>query len=130
MLNFLKRNAKFVVTLGVSLLIVAGLSTALIVTNVGSASARGRDRDRERPVLTEEQIAERVESIRERLEQRLADERITQEEFDEKIAALESGEYPIGRGGGRHGRIRGERNLNREDKPDKGDRDFSDKQDD
>ena len=136
MLNFIKRNAKFVVTIGVSVLVIAGLSTALILTNIGHGG-RSRDRDRgserisvsredrsenpevrgayeaaenrtrrndrreraEREPLTEEQIAERVESIREKLAQRLEDEKITQEEYDEKIAALESGEYPLhGRG--------------------------------
>ena len=112
MLDFIKRNAKFVVTIGVSFLIVAGLSAALIATNVPSASARGRDRDRTREhvrvEMTEEQIAERVEHIRERLAQRLADGRITREEYDEKIAALESGEYPLdrSRGGGRGNRNR------------------------
>jgi uncharacterized membrane protein len=44
--------------------------------------------------LTEEQIAERVENARERLQQRLNDGRITQEEFNDRIAAIDSGEYP------------------------------------
>ena len=112
MLNFLKRNVKFVVTIGISVLVIAGLSTTLILTNVASASDRGRerrhDRDRSsvRMELTEEQLAEReqirqeraeqrVAKVREKLEQRLADGEITQEEFDEKIAALESGECPL-----------------------------------
>jgi len=126
MIDFLKRNVKFVVTIGVSVLVVAGLSTALLVTNIASASDRGRDRrDRgsirmehrekcesrergaEKPELTEEQIAERIANMKEKLEQRLADGKITQEEYDEKIAALDSGEYPIRdrskRGGGNKG---------------------------
>ena len=118
MLNFLKRNVKFVIIIGVSALVVAGLSTALLVTNVASASDRGRDRDPGRDrgsvrmELTEEQVAERIEHMRERLAQRLADGRITQEEYDERIAAIESGEFPVSgrrsRGSG-EGRVRGER---------------------
>lgn len=121
MLEFLKRNVKFVITIGVSVLVIAGLSTTLILTNVASASDRGRerrhDRDRNhvRIELTEEQLAEREQLRQERAEQRAADHRekleqrlaageITQEEFDEKIAALESGECPFPgrskRGGG------------------------------
>ena len=99
MKDFIKRNVKFVVTIGVSFLIIAGLTTALIVTNVGGGGRdRNRDRDRSRDSirmeLTEEQIAERTENARERLEQRLAEGRITQEEFNERSAAIESGEYP------------------------------------
>jgi len=109
MLDFLKRNVKLVITIGASFLVIAGLSTALLVTNVASASERGRDRGRDRDrssvrmELTEEQLAERAQLKQERLEQRAADMRekleqrlangdITQEEYDEKIAALESGE--------------------------------------
>ena len=128
MLSFIKRNLKFVIVIAVSFVIIAGLSTALILTNVGTGHARGRDRDRgssriervERVELTEEQIAERLESRRERLEQRLADGRITQEEYDERIAAIESGEYvPGSRGGGGSGsgsRSRGNKGGDREDK--------------
>ena len=111
MLNFLKRNVKFVVIIGVSVLVIGGLSTALFVTNIASAGERGRDggRDRDRGSirmeLTEEQIAERAEHMRERLTQRLEDGRITQEQYDERIAAIESGEFPMSgkrsRGGGR-----------------------------
>jgi len=96
-LSFLKRNIKVVIITGVSVFVIAGLSTALIVTNVASASGRSRDRGRDRTrvqiELTEEQIAERVENARERLQQRLNDGRITQDEFNERIAALDSGEY-------------------------------------
>jgi len=112
MLNFLKRNVKFVVVIGVSVLVVAGLSTALIVNNVAAAGHSGRDRGRDRDrgsarmELTEEQIAERVEHMKERLEQRLADERITQEQFDERMAAIESGDFQMS---GRRSRGNGER---------------------
>ena len=108
MLGFIKRNAKVVIISGVSFLLVAGLTVALVITNIGPvyARAQGRDRDRDRGSvrveLTEEQIAERAAIHRERLEQRLADGRITQEEFDERIAAIESGEYTArSRSGGR-----------------------------
>jgi len=114
MLNFLKRNVKFVIIIGVSVLVIAGLSTALLVTNVAMAGDRGRDRDRgsARMELTEEQIAERVENMKERLAQRLADGRITQEEYNERLAAIESGDFQMS---GRRtrdrgeGRVRGER---------------------
>jgi len=98
MLNFIKRNAKFVIVIGISFVLIAGLTAALIVTNVGTGHARGRDRDRSssRIELTEEQIAERIENRRDRLAQRLADGSITQEEYDARIAAIESGEYPSG----------------------------------
>jgi len=62
MLNFIKRNAKFVVVISVSFLIIAGLSTALIVTNIGSGGrGRNRDRDPERIAYSQEQRAERAE---------------------------------------------------------------------
>ena len=109
MINFLKRNIKAVIITGISVFVIAGLSTALVVTNVASASGRGRDgsreRNRVRVELTEEQIAERLENARERLQQRLDDGRITQEEFNEMSAAIDSGEYPFAgrnrRGGSR-----------------------------
>ena len=128
MLDFIKRNAKFVVTLGVSFLLVTGLTTALIVTNVSTASARGRDRNRahvtERTPLTEEQIAERTANALERLQQRLDDGRITQEQFDERLAAIESGEFRSSDRGGRRGRSPdGKRSLS-----DNCERDFSEKQ--
>jgi len=112
MLDFFKRNIKFVAVIGVSVLVIGGLSAALLVTNIASASDRGRERNRDRShqirvELTEEQRADRIEQAKEKLEQRLADEKITQEEFDEKMAALESGEYPANsrnkRGGGNKG---------------------------
>jgi len=109
MLEFIKRNVKFVVTIGVSFLIIAGLTTALIVTNVGGGRGHGRDHGREwsretmQVEMTEEQIAQRTERARERLEQKLADGSITQEEYDERLAAIESGEYPVS------GRERGSR---------------------
>jgi len=100
MLNFIKNNVKFVVAIGVSFVIIAGLTTALIVTNVGGGRGQSRDRNRDqiRVELTEEQIAERAENARERMEQRLQqrleDGRITEEEYNESRAAIESGEYP------------------------------------
>ncbi|MCL2663710.1 MAG: SHOCT domain-containing protein [Oscillospiraceae bacterium] len=108
---FLKRNIKVVIITGISVFVIAGLSTALIVTNVASARGRdgGRDRNRVRVELTEEQIAEREEHARERLQQRLDDGRITQDEFNERIAAIDSGEYQFS---GRSGRSR-DRNVER-----------------
>jgi len=110
-LSFLKRNIKAAIITGVSVFVIAGLSTALIMTNVASARGRdgGRERNRVRVELTEEQMAERQEQRAERqaerlanasarLEQKLADGSITQEEYNEKLAAIESGEYPSSRG--------------------------------
>ena len=116
MLDFIKRNMKVVIITGVSVFVIAALSTALLVTNVASASGRGRDHDKEhsrerrhvRMELTEEQIAERAENARERLAQRLADGKITQEEYDEKITALENGEFPLHGRSKRGGRNKGE----------------------
>ena len=108
MTDFIKRNAKIVLISGISLFLIAVLTAALIVTNIGTVSARGRDKDRDRGSvrmeLTEEERAERAaarrEHLEQRLEQRLADGSITQEEYDEYMAAIESGEYPA-RGGGK-----------------------------
>jgi len=48
MLDFIKRNAKFVIVTSVSFLIIAGLTTALIMTNTGPARGRhNRDRNRD-----------------------------------------------------------------------------------
>ena len=92
MLNFIKRNIKLVIVTGVSFVLIAGLTTALIITNVGTGQARGRDRDRSSArVMTQEQIEERIQSRRERLDQRLADGSITQDEYDTRLAALEGG---------------------------------------
>jgi len=52
----------------------------------------------ERADMTEEQLAERKTKAVERLRLKLAANTITQEEFDEKIAAIESGEYTFGKG--------------------------------
>jgi len=97
MFSFIKRNVKFVVTIGISVIIIAGLTTALIITNAGRGGGRERSRERVQAQveLTEEQIAERVENARERLAQKLADGTITQEEYDERLAAIESGECSV-----------------------------------
>jgi len=139
MLNFIKRNLKLVIITAVSFVLIAGLTTALIITNTGTGQARGRDRDRERrsahveltqeqiaeraerrsertegrserserTPLTEEQIAERAEKLREKLAQELADGNITQAEYNEKIEAIENGEF---RG---FGRSRGNKSGNK-----------------
>jgi len=121
MANFLKRNMKVIIISGVSVFLIAGLSITMLMTGVASASGRGRDKggDRERRhhvrmELTEEQIAEKMEQARERLEQKLADEKITQEEFDDMIEALENGEFQ------RHGRSGKRGGRDKSDKPDEG----------
>ena len=115
MANFFKKNLKVIVISGVSVFLIAGLSVTLLMTGVASAGSRNRDKNRDgersrhhvRIELTEEQIAEKIEQVRERLEQKLADEKITQEEFDDKIEALENGEFERhGRNGRRGGRTR------------------------
>ena len=114
MLGFLKRNIKNIIVIGVTVLIIGGGAAAFLATDVALAGDRGRSRDRGsvRAELTEEQIAERVENMRERLAQRLADGRITQEEYDERIAAIESGDFQMSGRRSRdrgEGRVRGER---------------------
>ena len=120
MKNFLKRNVKLVVVTSVAFFIIAGLSTALITTNVAQAHGRDRDRGRDRSAvrmeLTEEQIAERAANARERLEQRLADGRITQEEFDERNAAIESGDFSRSRRSRDNGEARERTELTEEQK--------------
>jgi len=116
MKNFIKKNVKLVITMGISLMLIAGLTTALVLTNVTTGHARDRDRTRSsaRMELTEEQIAERMENRRERLQQRLVDGSITQEEYDSRIAAIESGErVSSGRSRSADGEDRGERRTER-----------------
>jgi len=157
MIDFLKRNVKFVTVIAIAVVVIAGLSTALILTNTGHGH-RGKDRDAkpdrimlideqnlesrdcteersayatidrsrrgdsaqrtdrlersdragrperadkaERLPLTEEQIAEKTEKILNKLEQKLADGEITQEEYEEKLEKIENGDFQIsGRGG-------------------------------
>jgi len=113
MLNFIKGNVKFVVTVGVSFLIIAGLTTALILTNVGPRGA-GRNRaSAARIELTEEQVAQRAEEARARLQQRVTDGSITQEEYESRLAAIESGEFRGSRGSRSEG-SRSERNASGE----------------
>ena len=47
--------------------------------------------------MTEEQLAERRDKVTQRLRLKLAANDITQAEFDEKMAAIESGEYNLGK---------------------------------
>lgn len=51
----------------------------------------------ERTALTEEELAERLDEMKARLAEKLADGDITQEQYDEILAKLEAGEMP-GRG--------------------------------
>ena len=113
-LNFLKKNLKVVVVSAVALVLVGGMTAALLVTNVGinrggertrrgvamaaerSESGSSERRTRERAELTEEQIEQRTAEAREKLAQRLADGTITQEEYNEKIEMIENGEFPRG----------------------------------
>ncbi|MCL2425852.1 MAG: hypothetical protein FWD05_05900 [Oscillospiraceae bacterium] len=141
--GFIKRNLKMVITTSVAVLVIAGLSTALVLTNLGSSGRggsrggramatsytqrseersersertsrgcgeedceRGNRAGRSRVELTEEQIAERAENARERLAQKLADDEITQEEYEERLAAIEAGDFRGGRSS-RSNRTRG-----------------------
>jgi len=136
MINFLKRNVKLTVVTGIALLIIAGLTTALVVTNTGPsrdrtrpgrnvamaadrgerdpsmAADRGDKAEREprgeRTPLTEEERAERhaerLALARDRLDQKLADGSITQEQYDEALERLENNEFPRGGRGGRGSR--------------------------
>ena len=126
MINFIKRNAKTVIISAVSISLIVVLATALIITNVGTGSARGRDRGsdrvRERAArheLTEEQLAEYLEQKKEqlldRLEQRFENGAISQEEYEEKLAAIENGVFPLRTRGGEG---RGNRSGRCLDKPD------------
>ena len=145
MVDFLRRNAKFVIVITAAFVIIAGLSTALILTNTGHGR-RGRDADTkpdrimlidelraenreqseikylnvtgrdertdktersnrgsrgdrvaktERVPLTEEQIAEKTERILEKLEQKLANGEITQDEYNEKLERIENGDFRL-----------------------------------
>lgn len=143
-LGFIKRNMRMVITISVAVLVIAGLSTALVVTNAGSSgrggsrsgramaathSERGEHRSERsdrasrgcgdedcergnrsshsRVELTEEQIAERAEIARERLAQKLADDEITQDEYEERLAAIEVGDFRSGRNDRSSERTRG-----------------------
>jgi len=129
--TFLKRNLKMTITVTVSVLMIAGLTTALAInmtspgrgsgrsgraqaahvsseerhpdrgdrTGSGERGQRGDRSEREREPLTEEQIAERIEKARARLDEKLAEGSITQEEYDEKLALIESGDFRGLRGG-------------------------------
>ncbi len=50
-------------------------------------------------ILTDDQKAQLVKDIKDRLAGDLAEGRITQEYYDTRISAIESGEMPFGRGG-------------------------------
>ena len=162
MIDFLKRNAKFVTVIATAVVVIAGLGAALILTNTGHGH-RGKDRDTkpdrimlideqgldhrdrtevrsayatvdrsqrsdrierndradradrsersdrteradkpERLPLTEEQIAEKTEKILNKLEQKLADGEITQEEYEEKLEKIQNGDFPISGRSGKH----------------------------
>jgi len=96
MIDFLKRNVKTVVISSVALVIIAGLSTALVLTNIGHGN-RGKDRDRrpDRIMLMHDQRVEKSERVFDRLEQKLADGAITQEEYNEKLEKIENSEYRV-----------------------------------
>ena len=59
-----------------------------------AAEGSGKLQIRARAELTEEQKAEMLEKMKEKLASQLSDGAITQEEYDEAIAAIESGEMP------------------------------------
>jgi len=93
MINFLKRNLKFVVVTSVAFLIIAGLSTALILTNIGHGS-RGRDRNRhpDRIMQIDDQGAA-YERRAERRERGGRTERNEQRERGERGERSERGEH-------------------------------------
>lgn len=64
----------------------------------GMGSGMGMWNDGERPALSEEDLAERLELMKTHLSEKLADGDITQEQYDDMIARIEAGEMP-GRGG-------------------------------
>ena len=62
----------------------------------------GKDKA-EKPELTEEEKAARVEKAKAKLAEKLAEGKITQEEYDEALAKIESGDFkPDHRGGNGH----------------------------
>ncbi len=80
-----------------------------IIAKIDSGDLRGFGGKRhgimgERPELTEEQKAEMAENAKTKLDEKLASGELTQEQYDEIIAKIESGDLR-GFGGKRHGRF-------------------------
>ena len=75
----------------------AGRETASSQTNVENTSADGSRQNCKgkgsKPELTEEEKAARAEKAKEKLAARLADGKITQEEYDAELARIESGDF-------------------------------------
>ena len=94
--------------------LAAGLSaTTLLMAMGASAFAAEPATDTTQPetgksgiwsILTDEQKAQLTSQAKEKLAQELAEGKITQEEYDAKLAAMESGEMPFGGRGGRGGK--------------------------
>ena len=70
---------------------------------VTQTNVEEKNTDRRKPELTEEEKAARVEKAKAKLAEKLAEGKITQEEYDEALAKIESGDFkPDHRGGKGH----------------------------
>ena len=82
------------------------------IENCGMQPKGKMHKNADMPQMTEEKKAEMLAKIKEDLDSKLSEGKITQEEYDEKIAAIENGEFKnFGRGFGR-GFDKGEPNGN------------------
>ncbi len=88
------------ITAVISLAVVMGMTGALAYAADITWGAGQNGKGSVWNVLTDEQKAQMASDMKDRLEQCLTDGRITQENYDSMITAIENGEMP-GRGGGR-----------------------------
>ena len=79
----------------------AGQETASTQVTVEEKKAeRGRDKA-DKPELTEEEKAAKAEKMKAKLAEKLAEGKITQEEYDAELARIEAGDFKPDRRGGR-----------------------------
>ena len=90
----MRKLTKITTTL-LTLGILASTGTAAFATTASTTTTETRVE------LTEEQKAERLEKMKERLAEDLADGKITQEQYDQMLSSMESGEFHMNRGGGK-----------------------------
>lgn len=82
---------------------IAAITTAMGLTAFATDSTTGTTADNGKSaiwnILTEDQKAQLLADAKTRLAQDLADGKITQEQYDSRLASIESGEMPFGKGG-------------------------------
>ncbi|MCL1787765.1 MAG: SHOCT domain-containing protein [Defluviitaleaceae bacterium] len=109
--KFCKKNIMMFAIMGALVIVIGGLTTTLVAMGGSRGSKSHRS---QRTEMTYEQRAERQQQAQARVAQRFADGEITQEEYEQMVAAIEAGQRIASGRSGRNSRSGNEAGRSRD----------------